>query len=159
MVDFARLSKDWIEWSNWMRMAKVSVVGANEDHLVGFVSDDGSFFLRQANGWWVLDEVDDRGQRYVDTGNFSNFELIEKYLIWRWEQTLTNAPELGRELYARGMNPEVVVNPTDSEWRFELDSSVGKARLGEPSATIFSYVMFIPTEQIEQRANQAVSPR
>ncbi|MFA4083612.1 hypothetical protein [Mycobacteroides salmoniphilum] len=159
MADFSRLSKDWTEWSNWMRMTKVAVVGENGQDLAGFVSDDGSFYLRQDNGWWILDETDDRGHRYADTASFSNFELAEKYLVWRWTRTVTNAPELGPELYARGMNPDVVVRPTDNEWRVELESSAGTARLSEPAATIFSYLMTTPTSEIEQRANQAVAPR
>ncbi|WP_131833292.1 hypothetical protein [Mycobacteroides abscessus] len=158
MTDFTRLSNDWVDWSNWMRMSNVSA-SVESGYHASFNSDDESFFLREEAGWWLIDRVNDRGERHNDIGSFSNFELAEKYLVWTWAANLTNASELGPDLYAKGMNPEVVVNPTDSEWRFELDSSVGKARLGEPSATIFSYLMFVPTEQIEQRAKRTVSSR
>ncbi|MUM24557.1 hypothetical protein FZI91_23045 [Mycobacterium sp. CBMA271] len=157
MTDFTRLSNDWTAWSNWMRMSNVSFSSEDGHDPVGFISDDGSFYLRQEGNWWVLDEANDRAQRYNNTASFSNFELAEKYLIWRWASNLTRAPELGPELYARGMNPDIVVEPTDSEWRFELQSSGGKACLSEPDATVFSYLMLTPTDQIERRANQAVS--
>ncbi|SIL04163.1 Uncharacterised protein [Mycobacteroides abscessus subsp. abscessus] len=158
MTDFSRLSNDWTTWSNWMRMSNVTV-SVNTEHEAYFKSDDGTFCLRKDGEWWYIDRINDRRERQNDIGSFSTFELAEKFLIWRWTRTVTNAPELGPELYARGMNPGIAVHPTDSEWRHELDSSVGKARLGEPSATIFSYLMFVPTEQIEQRANQAISRR
>lgn len=158
MTDFKRLSTDWITWSNWMRMSNVSVPNSTE-HEAYFKSDDDTFCLRKDGEWWVIDRINDRGERHNDIASFSNFDLAEKFLIWRWTRTVTNAPELGPELYARGMNPDIVVRPTDNEWRVELESSTGIARLGEPAATIFSYLMTTPTSEIEQRANQAVSPR
>ena len=157
MANFTRLATDWTTWSQWLRMSNVSV-SINSEHDACFKSDDDTFYLRKNGEWWIIDRINDRGEHHNDIGSFSNFELAEKFLIWRWTRAVTNAPELGPELYARGMNPDVTVNPTDSEWRHELDSSAGKARLGEPSATIFSYLMHTPTAHIEQRANQVVSP-
>lgn len=158
MADFTRLSTDWTTWSNWMRMSNVSVT-INSEHEAYFKSDDDTFCLRKNSEWWLIDRINERGERHDDIGSFSTFELAEKFLIWRWTRTVTNAPELGPELYARGMNPDIAVHPTDSEWRVELESDAGKARLAEPAATIFSYLMSTPTSQIEQRADQAVSPR
>ncbi|MUM24558.1 hypothetical protein FZI91_23055 [Mycobacterium sp. CBMA271] len=158
MTDFTRLSADWTTWSNWMRMSNVSVSVSNQ-YEAYFKSDDDTFCLRKSGEWWIIDRINDRGERNNDIGSFSNFELAERFLVWRWTRTVTNALEIGPELYARGMNPDITVRPTDSEWRVELESNAGKARLGEPSATIFSYVMATPTSQIEQRANQVVSSR
>ncbi|WP_157931055.1 hypothetical protein [Mycobacteroides abscessus] len=157
MPDFTRLSIDWTTWSNWMRMSNVSV-SINTEREAYFKSDDDTFCLRKNGGWWIIDRINDRGQRTNDIGSFSSFDLAEKYLISRWAFTVTNAPELGPELYARGMNPDATVRPTSNEWRVELESGVGNAFLSIPEATIFSYLMETPTEQIEQRANRAVSP-
>lgn len=158
MTDFSRLSNDWTTWSNWMRMSNVSVsIDSKGDAC--FKSDDDTFCLRRSSERWIIDRINDRGQRYDDIGSFSNFELAEKYLISRWAYTVTRAPELGPDLYARGMNPDIVVRPTENEWRVELESGIGNAFLPTPEAIIFGYLMFVPTEQIEQRANRAVSSR
>ncbi|WP_146190924.1 hypothetical protein [Mycobacteroides abscessus] len=158
MTDFTRLSNDWTTWSNWMRMSNVAVsIDGGSDAC--FKSDDDTFCVRKSGELWIIDRINDRGQRYDDIGSFSSFELAEKYLISRWAFTVTNAPELGPELYARGMNPDAIVRPTENEWRVELKSGVGNAFLGTPEAIIFSYLMFVPTEEIEQRANRAVLPR
>ncbi|MBB4853331.1 hypothetical protein HNP40_000697 [Mycobacteroides chelonae] len=156
MADFTRLSRDWNTWSSWFGMSNVSVSVEN-DHEACFKSDDETFCLRTEGEWWVVDSINDRGKKYEAIGSFSSFELAEKYLISRWAFTVTGASELGPELYARGMNPDVAVRPTDDEWRVELESGVGNVRLSTPEATIFSHLMLTPTDQIERRADHTVS--
>ena len=134
-------------------MANVSVSPARDDTEIGFISDDQSFFLRKDDGWWTLDVINDRGQRYNDIARFSTFELAEKFLIWRWGSTMRDvlgARIFGPELYALGRSTEVVVVPTENEWMFELQSEAGRARLSEPAATIFSHLMSKSADEIEQ---------
>ena len=60
-------------------MANVSVAAAGDDGGIGFTSDDQSFYLRNDNGWWAIDVVNDRGRRYNDIAKFSSFNLAEKF--------------------------------------------------------------------------------
>lgn len=141
-------------------MANVSVAAAGDDGEIGFTSDDQSFYLRNDNGWWVIDVVNDRGRRYNDIAKFSSFNLAEKFLIWRWGSTMRDvlgAKILGPQLYALGHSGDVVVRPSDREWFFELQSEVGNAQLPEPDATIFSHVMLKSAEEIEQMLEEGIA--
>ncbi len=140
-------------------MANVSVSPVRDSSEIGFVSDDESFYLRNDDGWWTIDVVNDRGRRYNDTAKFSTFDLAEKFLIWRWGSTMRDvlgARIFGPELYKLGRSADVVVVPTENEWFFELQSKVGKARLSEPHATIFSHLMLKPVAEIERMVKQGV---
>jgi hypothetical protein len=160
VADFTRLSNDWTEWSNRIRLANVSVSPARDSNEIGFTSDDQSFFLRMENSWWTIDVVNDRGRRYNDTAKFSTFDLAEKFLIWRWGSTMRDvlgAKILGPKLYALGHSADVVVLPTENEWLFELQSEAGSARLSEPDATIFSHLMSKSVDEIEQMVKEGVA--
>ncbi|MGV0646324.1 hypothetical protein ABQE44_23300 [Mycolicibacterium sp. XJ2546] len=160
MPDFSRLANVWTEWTRRIGMANVSVDPARGDAEIGFFSDDQSFFLREQNGWWKIDVVDDRGRRYSDTATFSTFDLAEKYLVWRWGSLLRSALRAklyGTELYASGPNNDVSVGPSDKEWFVELQSDAGRARLAEPAATIFSHLMAKSVEELEQAAVEGIA--
>lgn len=125
-----------------------------------FISDDQSFYLRYDGDWWTIDVVDDRGRRYNDTAKFSNFDLAERFLVWRWGSTMRDvlgARIFGPELYKSGRSTDVVVLPTENEWIFELQSAVGRARLPEPQATIFSHLMLKTVDEIEQMIKNGVA--
>ena len=141
-------------------MANVSVSPVEDGNAIGFTSDDQSFYLRNDDGWWTIDVVNDRGRRYNDTAKFSTFDLAEKFLIWRWGSTMRDvlgAKIFGPALYKSGRSADVVVLPTENEWLFELQSEVGTARLSEPDATIFSHVMSKSVDEIEQMVKEGVA--
>jgi hypothetical protein len=160
VADFSRLSQDWTEWSSRIRLANVSVSPARDDTAIDFTSDDQSFYLRKDDGWWTIDVVNDRGSRYNDIAKFSTFDLAEKFLIWRWGSTMRDvlgARIFGPELYALGRNADVVVVSTENEWQFELQSDVGRARLSEPDATIFSHLISRSTDELQQMLEDGVA--
>lgn len=160
MTEFTKLTSSWIEWTGRAGMPGVSVSEDCADCTISFLSDDQSFHLRQKDGWWIVDRVDDRGQRHDDTAKFSTYDLAEKYLIWRWASTTRNAlgvDSLGPDLYSRGYSQDVRLAPTDNEWRIELISPVGNAVLSQPNSTIFSHLMGKTLEQIEQMVRQGVT--
>lgn len=159
MTAFSRLTRIWVDWAARIGMTKAAVSPAPTDTDVGFTSDDQSFYLREMSDWWSIDVVNDRGRRYTDTARFSTFELAEKFLIWRWGTLLRSAlgaPLNGPELYASGPNAAVTFHPTDTEWFFELQSDAGRARLAEPSATIFSHLMSKSVDELEQMATDGI---
>lgn len=143
-----------------MQMSDVSVSPTDDDTEFGFLSTDQRFYLREENGWWAVDLINDRGVRYHDIAEFSTFGLAEKFLIWRWGSTMRDV--LGvklfdPELYALGRNADVVVLPTEKEWFLELQSGEGQARLAEPDATIFSHLMTKSVDEIEQMVRQDIA--
>ncbi|OBF98675.1 hypothetical protein A5790_02790 [Mycobacterium sp. 852002-51152_SCH6134967] len=160
MPDFSRLSKNWTEWSAKMGMANVSVSPSLDHTEIGFTSDDQSFYLRQEDGWWTVDVVNDRGRRYNDIAKLSTFDLAEIFLVWRWGSTMRDV--LGRkmfdpELYSLGRSEDVVVLPTANEWIFELQSGAGRAHLAEPDATIFSHLMSKSVDEVEQMVEEGIT--
>jgi hypothetical protein len=159
MVDFARLSRNWIEWTRLARMTHVSISEGCTDCEIFFKSDDQSFHLRQDGDWWTVDEVDDRGKRYNATAKFSTFDLAEKYLIWNWAavtRSAIGAKQLGVHLHALGMAPNVEIVPTEREYFVELRASTGSAILPMSSATIFSHLMSKSVDEIEQMVEEGV---
>lgn len=160
MNEFTTLSSAWIEWTGLARMPGVSVSTDCVDCAISFLSDDQSFHLRQEGGWWIVDRVDDRGQRHNDTAKFSTFGLAEKYLIWRWASTTRNAlgvDSLGPQLYSQGYSSDVRLVPTENEWRIELRSPAGNAILSQPNSTIFSHLMEKSVEQIKQMVREGIT--
>ncbi|WP_082964027.1 hypothetical protein [Mycobacterium sp. 852002-51961_SCH5331710] len=140
-------------------MADVAVSPTEDNTEIGFVSTDQRFYLREEDGWWTVDVVNDRGARYNDIARFSTFGLAEKFLIWRWGSTLRDVlgvKMFDPELYALGRNADVVVLPADKEWYFELQSGEGQARLAEPDATIFSHLMTKSVDEIEQLVREGL---
>jgi hypothetical protein len=159
VVDFSRLSNNWITWSRMSQLSNPSVSTDNDSAQVCFKSNDGSFCLRQEDHRWVLDEVDDRGQRHGDTASFSNFSLVEKYLIWNWAsvaRSAIGAQSLGPELYALGFSSEVEVSQL-REGIYKLISPFGDAVVMGVPATIFSHLMSKSVDEIEQMVREGVA--
>jgi hypothetical protein len=140
MADYTRLSRHWVEWTTLAGMARVSVSTDCEDCQRFFISDDQSFHLRQDGDWWTIDSVDDRGRRYSPTANFSTFDLAEKYLIWTWASVTRGAigaRSLGRDLYLRGMAPNIEARPTNRDYFLEVRAPIGSAILPAWGAGVF----------------------
>jgi hypothetical protein len=159
MVDFSRLSASWVEWTGRARMGSVSVSAECEDCQILFKSDDESFHLRQEGNWWVVDKVDDRNQRHNGLAKFSDFGLVEKYLIWRWSSTTRSAigaKSLGASLHSLGMAPGVETIPTDREGAVELRGPSGSAIVPRSIATIFSQLMSKSLDEIEQLVHEGL---
>ena len=93
--------------------------------------------LRDDGNWWIVDTVNDRGQRRSGEAKLSNFDLAEKYLIWDWATTvrsdLASGP-LGADLATQGFAPDVDVSEVDS--RYKICSNDGCAILSVVNATI-----------------------
>src|ERR1700742_3342875 len=133
MVDFSRLSANWIEWSNLAHLANPSVSVECDDCEIIFSSSDSAVHLRNDGAWWIVDTINDRGQRHNDTAKLSSFELAEKYLIWNWASSargVIGAQRLGPRLYSLGMDPDVEAIPI-AEGIAEIRSSSGNAILME----------------------------
>ncbi len=120
---------------------------------------DYSVHLRHDGSWWIVDTVNDRGQRHNDEATLSTFELAEKYLIWNWASSargVIGAPRLGPRLYGLGYSKDVEAVQL-AEGVAELRSSSGKAILLEPYATIFSHLMSKPVDDIDQMAREGIA--
>jgi hypothetical protein len=159
MNDFSRLAASWVEWSNRAGLSNIEVSTECNDCEVEFSSEDYSVHLRHDGAWWIVDSVDDRGQRHNDEAKFSDFELVEKYLIWNWASSargIIGAPRLGPKLYALGYSEGVEVIPI-TEGIAELRSGTGKAILVEPYATILSHLMSKSVDDIEQAVRQGIA--
>jgi hypothetical protein len=101
------------------------------DCQICFTADDGAFYLRQDSGWWIVDEVNDRGKLYDGTAKFSTFDLVEKYLIWRWAsfaQIGTGTKPFRPELYSSGYSQDVSLKSTGDKWRTEVQPPIWKKR-------------------------------
>lgn len=159
MVDFSRLSANWVEWSNIAQLNNIAVSMDCDDCQVLFASHDYSVHLRNDGAWWIIDTVDDRGQRHNDTAKLSTFDLTEKYLIWTWASSargVVGAERLGPQLYSLGFSREVEVLPI-KEGIAEIRSGAGNAILMEPNATIFSHLMLKSVDEIEQMVQQGLT--
>jgi hypothetical protein len=158
MVNCARLSENWFEWSNLARLGNVSVSTDCDDCEIVFDSSDYSVHLRNDGTWWIIDTVNDRGQRHNGTAKLSTFELTEKYLIWNWASSargVVGAPRLGAQLYSLGVSPDAEVNPI-TEGVAEVRSSNGSGILMEPYATIFSHLMSKSVDEIERMVKKGL---
>ena len=158
MVNFTRLSENWFEWSNLARLGNVSVSTDCDDCEIAFDSSDYSVHLRNDGTWWIIDTVNDRGQRRNDSAKLSTFELTEKYLIWNWATSargVVGVPRLGPQLYSLGVSPDAEVKPI-TEGVAEVRSSGGRAILMEPYATIFSHLMAKSVDEIEQMVREGI---
>lgn len=157
-TDFSRLSSSWVEWSNRAKLTGVAVSTKCDDCEVEFSSSDYSVHLRHVDGWWIVDTVDDRGQRHNDEAKFSSFELTEIYLIWTWANSargVIGTRRLGPRLYALGYSSNIeVISIADGV--AELRSSKGEAILLEPYATIFSHLMSKSVDDIEHMVREGV---
>jgi hypothetical protein len=152
MTDFARLSSNWIKWSTMIGIGGVSVSTGCEDCDIAFLSDDNSVHLHHNNGWWAVDTVSDRGRRYNNIASFSNYDLVEKFLIWRWAsiaRSAIGARQLGAELHSQGPMPTVEFAKASRDHFVELRTHDARAVVSEASATVFSHVMCMYVEEIE----------
>lgn len=158
MVDFSRLSANWHRWAPGMGGGDIYVTTDCEDCLVCFRTDDYSVHLRDDGNWWIVDTVNDRGQRRNGVAKLSNFELTEKYLIWDWATTarsdLASGP-LGAELAKQGFAANVEVSEVDT--KYKICSNDDCAILSAVNATIFSHLMDRPVNEIEKMITAAPS--
>jgi hypothetical protein len=160
MTEFSRLSASWIEWSSIAQLADITVSTDCGDCQILFSSRDYSVHLRNDGAWWIIDTVDDRGQRHDDVARLSTFDLAEKYLIWTWASSArgaVGAERLGPRLYSQGFSPAVQVLPI-KEGIAEVRSRAGNAILMEPNATIFSHLMTKSVDEVEQVVRQGIAP-
>jgi hypothetical protein len=154
--DFSRLSESWVEWATRSQLRDVSVSTDRDDCQIAFRSRDYSFYLRTESDWWVIDTVDDRGQRSDADAKFSAFALAEKYLIWTWitnaRSSLASGP-LGATLYKQGYAPGIEVTELNgTHGKLCLDGECAILILG--TATIFSHIMLMSVDEIEQIGRQ-----
>jgi len=154
MVDFSRLSANWVEWASRLGLPDISVSTDCHDCRILFSSKDYSVHLRYDGTWWVVDTVDDRGQRSNDDAKLSTFDLAEKYLIWRWvtlaRSSLASGP-LGADLYRQGYAPGIGVSQVDDA-HIKVCLHDDCAILIVGTATIFSHIMSKSVDEIEQIA-------
>jgi hypothetical protein len=159
MTDTTRLSTNWLKWTTIAHLGDVSVSRDCDDCLIAFKATDYAFHLRHTGPWWVIDTVDDRGQRHIDVAKLSTFELAEKYLIWRWASIargIIGVERLGPRLYKLGYSGDVVVTPL-APGIAELHSAVGDAILMEPDSTIFSHVILRSIDEIERMMTDGIA--
>lgn len=159
MTDFSRLSANWIKWSTMAGMRGASVFDECEDCDVLFLSDDESIHLRHVATWWAVDSINDRGRRYNDIALLSTYDLVEKFLIWRWgslARTVIGAKQLGAELHAQGPMPGVKFAETSRNHYFELSAPDGAAVVSQANATVFSHVMCMSVDHIETLLTQDI---
>ena len=93
-------------------------------------------------------------------GMFSRFDLVEKYLIWRWTsftRTSLGVNSLGPQFYSQGYSDNVSLAPTQNERRVELRSPAGRAILSQPYSTIFSHLMSRSVDEIEQMVGEGIT--
>ena len=159
MVDFSRLSANWVEWTSLAQMGSVAVSEDCEDCQIAFQSDNESFHLRQEGDWWVVDKIDDRNQRRNNLARFSTFDLVEKYLVWRWSsitRSAIGAKTLGAQLQSLGTALGVEIIPTEREGAVELRGSTGSAIVPRSIATIFSHLLSKSMDEIEQMIHEGL---
>lgn len=159
-LSFARLASAWYEWAGMTGVPDISVSTECADCQAVFRSREEAYHLRREGDWWVVGRINDRGRRADNTARFSNFELAEKFLIWRWNstaRTVLGVQALGPELHKRGYSAEVTLAPTDNEWKTEIKSAAGNAILGEPYSTIFSHLILKTVDDIEHMVRQGIA--
>jgi hypothetical protein len=159
MGDLSRLSAAWAEWAPKAGLTDVSTSLNCEDCKVVFKSNDHSVHLRDDDGWWAIDTIDDRGQRQSNVAKLSTFELVEKYLVWRWvslgSSSLASGP-LGADLYRRGYARGIEVSQLDAAW-VKLCLHGDCAIIISGTATIFSHIMKKSVSELEAIARTAVN--
>lgn len=130
-----------------------------DDCEIAFTSSDYSVHLRDGDGGWSVDTVDDRGQRRNGVAKFSTFELVEKYLVWDWVTSARSdlaSGALGADLYGLGYAPDVQVAELE-KGNIELYRDGACAVLVIGDATIFSHIMKWSVEEILDLASKGLS--
>lgn len=154
MTDFSRLSANWVRWAPASGLRDVSVSADCADCQILFRSRDYSVHLRYDNDWWVIDTVDDRGQRTDADAKLSTLLLTEKYLIWDWitaARPRLASGSLGAQLYKQGYAAGIQVTDLDGA-HIELRHGDDRAILISGTATIFSHIMLMSLDELELAA-------
>jgi hypothetical protein len=129
----------------------VSVSTDCDDCEILFKSRDYSVHLRYDGDWWVVDTVNDRGERTDGDAKLSTFPLTEKYLIWDWitaaRPRLASGP-LGAQLYKEGYAAGIQVADLDGA-HIELRMDDDRAILISGTATICSHIMLMSVDELE----------
>ena len=157
MPDFSRLSANWYRWAPGMGGGKISVSTDCDDCEILFSAADYSVHLRNDGHWWVVDTVNDRGQRRHGAAKLSNFALAEKYLIWDWATAARSSlasGRLGADLAKQGYAPGVKV--AKAEGGYEICLNDDCAVLSVVNATIFSHLMSNSVDEIERMVTQGL---
>jgi hypothetical protein len=154
MADFSRLSRDWIDWAPAYSSSGGLVSTDCADCEILFSSSDYSVHLRTEDDWWLVDTVNDRGQRSKGEAEFSAFSLAEKYLIWNWaslkNSRLASGP-LGFDLYKLGYAEDVnVLDLADYRVKVCFRGECGILFTG--TATIYSHIMKMSADALEEIA-------
>lgn len=151
MVELARLSANWRRWAPGLGGGNIDITTDCEDCEICFRTDDYSVHLHHDENWWIVDTVNDRGQRRKGDAKLSSFDLAEKYLIWDWATTvrseLASGP-LGADLAKQGFAPNVKVSEVDTKYKICLENEC--AILSMVNATIFSHLMNRSVDEVEQ---------
>lgn len=151
--DFSDLAASWRLWTGRAGIADATVTTREDGESILFKSDDEAYELRRDDGWWVVDEIDDRGKRYADTARFSTIALAHKFLLWRWAsttRTALGAKQLGPRYHSVGMNPTVDAVPSTRPNFVELHLAGGVAALPTSSAAMFSNILDKSANRIEE---------
>ncbi|MDD7812779.1 hypothetical protein PP713_09435 [Mycobacterium sp. CSUR Q5927] len=160
MADFSRLSAAWIEWAPRGGLTEATASEACADCEILFASSDYSVHLYEDGSWWTVDTVDDRRQRSRGVAKFATFDLAEKYLIWDWICTACPrlaSGELGADLYKKGYAPDIEVAQAN-DGHIEICLRGDCAVLVSGTSTIFSHIMLMSVDQIEQAGKRALDP-
>ncbi|MGV0626237.1 hypothetical protein [Mycolicibacter minnesotensis] len=151
MEDYSRLAQYWRQWAPSFAGRNASVSTADDGSRALFRTDDYSVELYREGDWWIMDTIDDRGQRKKGAGKFSSFDLVEKYLTWDWGTSaypaLSSGP-LGPDLYRLGYAPGIKV--TELDHGYEIESNANRAVLSWVNATIFSHLMDNSIDEMEK---------
>jgi hypothetical protein len=154
VVDFARLYAEWHRWGREIGGGEAVVSAECDDCEILFSTDDYAVHLRAENHWWIVDVVDDRGQRRSNVAELSTFQLAEKYLTWDWVTMAKSnlaSGQLGAELYRQGYSTGVSVAELNSG-KVEVCLHDECAILVVGTAAIFSHVMKMSLDEIEEIA-------
>jgi hypothetical protein len=158
MVDISRLSANWHQWGPSLGGGSISVSTDCEDCEFLFSSRDYSVHLHNDGSWWIVDTVNDRGQRRNRAAKLSSFDLTEKYLTWDWATTarssLASGP-LGADLAKLGYAAGVEVSQVEKGYQICLNDDC--AILSVVNATIFSHLMSKPVDEIEQMVTAGIT--
>jgi len=149
MADISRLENNWYRWAPGLGGGDAAV-SVNDSETV-FSTDDYKVHLHNNGSYWVVDTVNDRGQRRDGAAKLSSFVLTEKYLIWKWAtgaRSSLASGALGADLAKLGYAPGVEVSQADKAYRICADNEC--AILSVVDATIFSHLMTKSVEEIEQ---------
>ncbi|MCX2934248.1 hypothetical protein ORI20_28670 [Mycobacterium sp. CVI_P3] len=152
-TDFSDLAASWQLWAGRAGMTDATVEGGEGGESILFKSDDEAYELRHDDGWWVIDEIDDRGRRYTDTARFSTITLAHKFLVWRWAsttRTALGAKQLGPYFHSLGMNQDVDPVPAARTNFVELHLADGVAVLPTSNAAMFSHILELPMSGIAE---------